>query len=419
MQPPYENLVPYFPLSYAAAAAQPPNLNKVATKEGPSGKWPPVDTGENTVLLKMCVSLGQNDQDGSMMTVTFKVLLSSELMLQNTRLGIVLGQPLSDWQEVRVEMSEEAPEAKIEDGRYRLMVGDLCFPKQLVGTIIPYKYVAVDPDGGAKFEYIHILGDAYRTANRCLIVPDGQVGFTKYDDVILCEGWDDLFERLSKGRFLATNYMLPRLAELANPQFDFAAALDKFGAVIRAHRSDGARICINDCSVNRFTSDPFYRGTSPINSYVGSLFKILRKAVNNNSCDGEKVLRSTVNNSNRAKGTLLRSAIYLCLIVASKLCSYQLSSEDQLLIFEAFFVCADELEEESVLLSSAEVKKQVCDALQQLVKKFVHQPLYQNAINDKKRGNWIAVIPFIHRWDPIRDSGWLDLTDWKRQNQFR
>ena len=126
-----------------------------------------------------------------------------------------------------------------------------------------------------------------------------------------------------------------------------------------------------------------------------------------------------MNNSNRAKGTLLRSAIYLCLIVASKLCSYQLSSEDQLLIFEAFFVCADELEEESVLLSSAEVKKQVCDALQQLVKKFVHQPLYQNAINDKKRGNWIAVIPFIHRWDPIRDSGWLDLTDWKRQNQFR
>ena len=73
VQPPYENLVPYFPLSYAAAAAQPPNLNKVATKEGPSGKWPPVDTGENTVLLKMCVSLGQNDQDGSMMTVTFKV----------------------------------------------------------------------------------------------------------------------------------------------------------------------------------------------------------------------------------------------------------------------------------------------------------------------------------------------------------
>ena len=420
-QQPNQNMVANVPLSYAAAAAQPANLNKVATEKperGPMGKWPHVDAGKKTVLLTRCVSQGQDDRDRSTVTVTFKALLSQELMIPNTRLGIVFGPPLSGWQELLVDMREEAPAVNIEDGTYRLMVGDLCFPQQLVGKTIPYKYVAVDPGGCAIFEYIHAHFDG--KSNRCLIVPDFNVGFTKYDDVILSEGWAFKLERLHRGRFLATYYMLPSLTELANPQFDFASALDQFEAVVRAHGPDQTKVCIDNRS-HRYTFDALYKATAPVDSYVGDLIKILRKAVNNNSCEGGKVLRSTLNNSNCDKGTLLRSVIYICLIAASKCYSYRLSSGDHLLIYEAFFACTDELQQGSAVLPAVEVRKQVCDALKELVKKFV--PLYQTAtVNDqKKRGNWIAAVPFIHCWDPVdvRDSDWLDLTDWKRQNQFR
>ena len=398
-------VVDYVPMSYASAAAQPSNLNKLDTEGSSSGKFTPVDAGKTTAVpvLTMRVSPGQDDRDGSTLSVTFKVLLSSELMLPNTRLGIVFGEPLSDWQEVRVEMSEENPAVKIEDGRYQLMVGDLCFPQQLVGKTIPYKYVAFEPGRVVKFEGIHAYGTGIAKANRCLIVPNGQVGFTQYDDVILCDDWDDRFDRQNAGRFFATIWMLPRPAELANPQFDFVAALDKFEAVVRAHGPGGARVCIGDRSKYRYTSDLFYKGKSVISTYFGKWIKIIENAVNTNSRDG---------------GKLLRSALYVCLIAASKCCSYQLSPDDRLLIFEAFFACTDELQQESVL-QSVEVRQQVCDGLKQLVKKFVSLSAY--AVDSQKRGNWIAVIPFIHRWDPVdvRDSNWLDLTEWKRENRLR
>ena len=368
------------------------------------------------MVLTRCVTAGrQQDSDGSTIAVTFKVLLSSELMIPHTKLGIMFGEPLSDWQEVRVEMCEEvaaAPPAvnNNDDGQYRLMVGYLCFPRELVGKTIPYKYVSFQPDKVVKFEHIH-TGVGSGTANRCLIVPQVEAGFTKYDDVILCEDGKDWIGRLRMGRQRATNWMLPRPSELVDPQIDFTAALETFEAVVKAHGPDGARVCSEDGRSSPYT---FHKQiTAPVNAYFRNLIRNLRKDVNNNS-------------SSPDGGKLLRSAIYICLIRASKVCSPTFSPEDSLLIFETFrLACAEPRQPVSawsVVPLREDIQRQVCDALKQLVTKFVHRPDPRwTPATVKKHGNWIAVIPFIHRWDVVgaRDLNWLDLTDWKRQHRFR
>ena len=396
-------LAPYVPTSYAAAAKQEPKHNKLDTEsstKNTSGKALPVeDTGKIKAVL---TSRQHNTDDGTTIAVTFKVLLSSELMLPDTKLGIVFGQPLSDWHEVRVVMSEEPAGIKFKDDSYRLMVGELGFLRELVGRTIPYKYVAFLLDRVVKYEYIHLLGNG--KADRCLIVPQVEAGFTKYDDVILGEDLHNRLERLRKGRSLATVSMLPRRTELADPQFNVEAALATFEAVVRAHGPDGTKICIANRSY-RYTLDQV---ADPINAYMGNLIKSLQMEVNNNSSRGGR--------------NLLRSAVYICLIGASKLCSYAFSPEDSLLIFEAFFLtCEDQLEQESAAWSMS-LGGEVCDALKQLVTRFVHLPGYKcTRPTLQQHGNWIAVMPFIHRWDVTgaTDTDWLDLRDWKMQHRFR
>ena len=386
------------PKSWARAMGQEPEQNghELETHESdPSEKSPP---GKTAVLTRR-VSMGHEDSDSSTMIVTFKALLSSELMIPSTKLGILFGEPLSDWQELLVEMSKEA--VRIEDPKYRLVVGYLTFPQELVGRAIPYKYVAFKHVTVVKHEYLHAFSSA--NANRCLIVPGVEAGFTKYDDVILCEDPVDKRERLRRGRYAATLWMLPRPpAELDYPQFDFAAALATFEAVVSAHGPDGTRVCVGD-QLYTCTVDHLFKVTAPVNEYVGSLIRNLREYM--------------TNRSSRDGGTLLRSTIYICLILASTRCSFQLLAADSLLIFEAFLAFADQLEQDSTLVPSivgGEVRPEVCAALRQLVKKFVSQPA-ANAVNAHQQGNWIAVIPFIHRWDlaVVRDWDWLDLTDWK------
>ena len=391
---------PDVPKSWAPAMGQEPEQNghELETHESdPSEKSPP---GKTAVLTRR-VSMGHEDSDSSTMIVTFKALLSSELMIPSTKLGILFGEPLSDWQELLVEMSKEA--VRIEDPKYRLVVGYLTFPQELVGRAIPYKYVAFKHVTVIKHEYLHAFSSA--NANRCLIVPGVEAGFTKYDDVILCEDPVDKRERLRRGRYAATLWMLPRPPpELDYPQFDFAAALATFEAVVSAHGPDGTRVCVGD-QLYTCTVDHLFKVTAPVNEYVGSLIRNLREYM--------------TNRSSRDGGTLLRSTIYICLILASTRCSFQLLAADSLLIFEAFLAFADQLEQDSTLVPSivgGEVRPEVCAALRQLVKKFVSQPA-ANAVNAHQQGNWIAVIPFIHRWDlaVVRDWDWLDLTDWKLQ----
>ena len=242
-------------------------------------------------------------------------------------------------------------------------------------------------------------------------MPQVEAGFTKYDDVILCEDGKDWIGRLRMGRQRATIWMLPRQSELVDPQFDFAAALETFEAVVKAHGPDGARVCSEDGRSSPYT---FHKQiTAPVNAYFRNLIRNLRKDVNNNS-------------SSPDGGKLLRSAIYICLIGASEVCSPTFSPEDSLLIFETFrLACTEPRQPESawsVVPLREDIQRQVCDALKQLVTKFVHRPDPRwTPATVKKHGNWIAVIPFIHRWDVVgaRDLNWLDLTDWKRQHRFR
>ena len=162
--------------------------------------------------------------------VTFQVLLSKGMTIPDSRVVILFGNPLSDWETVLVEMKPMRLDAKIDNGNYVFMVGDLQFPQELMGKTIPYKYVVIKEKGPVSWEYVFYFNQN-KIADRCLIVPDVP-SFVKYDDVILPENLKDknFGEEVRKGRSFATRWMLPRPSELDDPNFDLEDYLNVFKA---------------------------------------------------------------------------------------------------------------------------------------------------------------------------------------------
>ncbi len=279
-------------------------------------------------------------------------------------------------------------------------VGQLDFPKGLIGKTIPYKYVVVLKGREYLWEYIFY---SHKLADRCLIVPNVSTSFAKYDDVILKEDWSNAHERVRKGRSMATKWMLPRLSELDDAGFDILAAKERFEQVVRAHEPQGTRICIESLSLpynpNNYSADQEVK--FHIKNFLNRLKSYLKQ-------DGQ------------GSGKILKAAVYICLVRKSKYC-FEFDLYDYLAIFKAFFDCSEVLFNDGspLLQVSGGFQEQVCEALKSLVQDFVSLPVGGYECNN--RGNWIHAIPYIHRWDlPERnDATWLKLKEWKQNLKYR
>ena len=107
--------------------------------------------------------------------------------------------------------------------------------------------------------------------------------------------------------------------------------------------------------------------------------------------------------------------LYICLIGnIKKLKIDQL--DDFLIIFDAFRICSEILFDDSFLPESisGEVQIRLVESMKKIVRDFVSLPV-NNANTADVRGDWIYVMPFIHRSDVVEnpDSSWLYLIGWK------
>ncbi len=332
--------------------------------------------------------------------VIFEVLLAYEMSFPESFLGICFGPPLSDWTPVDVIMS---PKNGNSGETYTLMTGVFDFPRCLWGMTIPYKYVVFNSWAQCKWEHIHDIPDHGEMKNRCLIVPGVESQFTKFDDVVLSEDQRDVCDRVTRGRLQAALRMLPRPEDFMDSDFSLSAVLNRFEQVLKALVE--SRVCVdNECSY-KFTP-PGYRAVKAQTEtcYMEHCVNCLMHLVGEN---GDNVC------------LIMRVITYICLI-KSRLGDYTFTLDNYQLMFKAFRGCAGQLSDmASMSWLSEDMQAKACDALKLLVRNFLDLkwPRYE----DNSQGNWIYVIPFIHRWDlPDRnDTDWLKLDTWKNNLRCR
>ena len=337
--------------------------------------------------------------DDTTIRLRFEVLLSPEMTIPDSRLVICFGPPLSDWNTECVVMS---PKSDKVPGNYVLMAGVLDFPRRLVGKTIPYKYVVVGDDRPPEWEHIFLAPDTEAIVNRCLIVPDKGSQFSKFDDVIFSKTSNKF-----KGWAVATKLMLPTWKNFTSPDFSLASVLERFEQVLAAHAK--RRICVGKYYLSFAYKSP------------GDMVK--KQAENWYLEDCLKQLKVCLDNNNGDMVVLLRLATYICLIRKSSFVAYQFNEELYQLMFRAFNGCSQLLWDDasSLMLSmDRELQDKACEALKLLVTNFVDRKLYEY-VEGKDSGNWIYVVPFIHRWDRSNrnDQDWLKLDKWKENLSFR
>ena len=225
--------------------------------------------------------------------------------------------------------------------------------------------------------------------------------YIKFDDVILPEltSQDRSANVLQKiGREMAVIWMLPRPKDMVSSNFDFEAALDRFGAVVKSFDSNGMKTCVQD---------------EPRGSHTPKSFQI-KPIVERQVKELFQQFKFFLKEQDQLK--ILRTALYLCLLSGSK---YLFIHElDQFLpIFEALRLCGELLFDPGQISVTieGEIQNQVVDALKKLVKDFVNlQVSTWGNENLADRGNWLYAIPFIHQWDLSGEKtiNWLHLKTW-------
>ena len=387
--------------SYAAmAGSKNDNMNAAKCVNRENSK-PPSNKIEKQELKTQNLRWLDSAYEQPTIKVTFQVLLSKGMTIPDYRVVILFGNPLSDWETVLVEMKPMRLDAKIDNGNYVFMVGDLQFPQELMGKTIPYKYVVIKEKGPVSWEYVFYFNQN-KITDRCLIVPDVP-SFVKYDDVILPENLKDknFGEEVRKGRSFATRWMLPRPSELDDPNFDFSVAVAKFEQVARAHGYNGTRVFLGNYSL-------------PYNPTAYSVEEEVRKHVRNFLYRLKSYLKDGGD-----QGKIFRTAIFISLVRKLKYC-FNFDSEDYLNVFKAFRFCAGLLFDDPFPATiNNEGRVRICEALKELVQDFVNLPVNTNNCQD--RGNWVFAIPFIHRWDLPDKScrDWLKLQNWKSNLRSR
>jgi hypothetical protein len=337
----------------------------------------------------------ENEDD---ITVIFEVLLSDEMSLPpGSFLGICFGPPLSDWTPVDVIMT---PKSGNNGDTYTLMTGVYNFPRRLLAKTVPYKYVVARQDPYCEeWEYIHDNPDQGPTKNRCLIVPDVVSQFTKLDDVVLSEDRCNGYPRVMRGRAEAAFRMLPRPEEYMDPDFSHSAVLERFEQVLKAQAE--TRVCLGDERFELFRPSGYNAvKAETVKRYMKHCVDCLMNILGEN---GDNVCH------------IMRVITYIC-VVKSRLGDYKFTLDNYQLMFRAFRGCAQKLCDDASLSwvsLESEMQAKACDALKLLVSSFVD--LKQPRCEDNSWGNWVYVIPFIHRWDaPERnDTEWLMLDTWK------
>lgn len=259
--------------------------------------------------------------------VTFEVLLSDEMTFPTSKVQIVFGPPLSNWDsplvEMRLKEGTPIPETLTP------LIGVLYLPRQFQSKNIPYKYVVKKSYDFAAWEFIKLDDNEGQRVNRCLLVPSSiQKSFTKFDDVILAQkrlpGCHDSNEYLQRlGREAATNLMLPRPYQIDNPDFDFSAALERFSLVVQTHGWNGTSLCLGDHPKRKF-NPVGYDIDKLVEGYLDNFTAMFEKYLEQD--DSAKLLRAT-----------------LCLLLLSDQRKKKLTFQFCLKIFEAFSACQDVL----------------------------------------------------------------------------
>jgi len=398
------------PITYAEVAA---TRSSQRIKDKENNKHPvvmkisepnPKENGEDRTAIRVETTLktiGPKPMENEdYIKVIFEVLLANEMSFPESFLGICFGPPLSDWTPVDVTLS---PKNGNSGETYTLMTGVYDFPRFLLGKTIPYKYVVFNSWAQCKWEHIHDIPDHGQMKNRCLIVPDVESQFTKFDDVVLSKDQRDVFDRVTRGRLQAALRMLPRPEDFMDSDFSLSAVLKRFEQVLEAQVE--SRVCVDNERSYKFMPPGYYA-----------------VKVQTEKCYMEHCLNCLVHlvaeNGDNVR-LILRMITYICLI-KSRLGDYQFTVDNYQLMFKAFRGCAGQLcDEASLSWVSGEMQAKACDALKLLVRNFLDlkRPRYE----DNSQGNWISVIPFIHRWDlPDRnDTDWLKLDTWKTNLRCR
>lgn len=269
------------------------------------------DKNTDNKRMKMVEPLKQDFQEsalGDEIEVNFEVLLSKEMNIPKSKVRIVFGPPLSDWNTQLVEMKAKTekpviPENhvfykndRIQLGNCRFLTGVLFLPKEFQNRNIPYKYIVVTESNAVIWEHIALANNEGKEVNRCLLVHNQITKnyFVKFDDIILGSTLSDfplgfIFQRL--GRETASLWMMPRPSELDNPNFDFESALERFEQVIKSHGSNGTCLCLGDVPCRKL-NPVGYSVSEQLNKYRDNFLK--RFSAYLQSDDVRKLLRTTL-----------------------------------------------------------------------------------------------------------------------------
>ena len=335
--------------------------------------------------------------------VVFEVLLSPEMAKRGSEVVIVFGSPLSDWNTQMVKM--EPITNLIKPGNYTYLTGTLPLAADFIARSIPYKYVVLE--GYNKFAWEFIYSSAHHAKadlNRCLEVPcSTKSRFFKFDDVILPKEVTYQSTIQKSGREMATKWMLPRPGSMKSPSFDLEEAFERFSLVVKAHRSNGTKVCVGDTPKGYYNPNG-YSIEKVVNSQLDDLFQVFEKLVQ----EKEKNLEH-----------LFRMALYICLMTNTPY--FKINDNYKLLvIFDVFWHCRDFLPDRLPISIHGEIQNEIVEALKKLVRSFVDLPI--NAWKSfSKSGDWLFVMPFIHLWDHSTDTSntWLKLDQWKESLKTR
>jgi hypothetical protein len=209
-----------------------------------------------------------------------------------------------------------------------------------------------------------------------------------------------------RGRAEAAFRMLPRPEEFMDPDFSLSAVLERFEQVLKAQAE--TRVCLGDERYELFRLSGYIDVKAETEKcYMKQCVDCLMNVLGENS---DNVCH------------IMRVITYICLI-KSRLGDYKFTLDNYQLMFRAFRSCTRKFCDDASLSwvpwESGEMQAKACNVLKLLVSSFVD--LKQPRSEDNSRGDWIYVMPFIHRWDaPDRnDTEWLKLGTWKSNFRSR
>jgi hypothetical protein len=302
---------------------------------------------------------------------------------------IIIGPPLSDWKCLMVKMTrkEDAPEV-IQPGGFVYLTGTLPLNIEYKSKSIPYKYIVTDTNGHATWESIYHSTLKGGEVNRCLVVPNRtEARFFKFDDVILPKEAKTPSPLQQKGREMATKLMLPRPSHFRSPAFDFEQIWERFDQVIKTHGHNGTKLCIGDDPKGYFNPS-YYNVDSIVKNQLNNFFKAFGPSVQEKKDNKE---------------TLFRMVIFFCL-TAAKTNFFSLNMRDQYMaLFDIFWSNKDLIPDNLPESIHGEIQIKIVESLKKIVQDFVDLPInVWSAAELAHCGNWIFVMPFIHRWDRSR-----------------